>query len=242
MEGSHPAIIPAYMFEMVQQELARRKLNGKQHNGTSVFAGKIVCGCCGEKYGSKVWHSNSKYRRVIWQCNAKFKDGHKCQTPHLTEDCIQQHFLSAYNQLLAKRSFIAEEYKAVMAYLTDTTSIEREAASLQDEMTVVDELIRQAIAQNANMALNQEDYQQRYDNLAKRYEAAVTRVAAIEAECAARKAQRHSIDVFLNSLLKSDEVVSEFSQTLWNAAVDHVTINEQGDMTFTFRNQMEISF
>ena len=25
-----------------------------------------------------------KYRRVIWQCNSKFKDQTRCQTPHLT--------------------------------------------------------------------------------------------------------------------------------------------------------------
>ena len=34
-------------------------------------------------YGSKVWHSTSKYRRVIWQCNSKFKNDEKCNTPHL---------------------------------------------------------------------------------------------------------------------------------------------------------------
>lgn len=241
VEGSHPAIVPADMFEMVQQELARRKLNGKQHTGTSVFAGKIVCGCCGERYGSKVWHSNTKYRRVIWQCNAKFKDGHKCQTPHLMEDCIERCFLQAYNQLLAQRFSIAGEYKAIMSYLMDTAPIEREAAALREEMAVVDELIRQAVSQNASMALNQADYQQRYDGLAKRYEDAATRVAAIEAECAVRKAKRHSIDVFLSSLLKSDEVVSEFSPMLWNAAVDHATVSDAGRITFTFRNQMEIT-
>jgi hypothetical protein len=78
-------------------------------------------------------------------------------------------------------------------------------------------------------------------SLAKRYEDAATRVAVIDADCAVRRAKRHSIDVFLTSLMKSDEVVSEFSPTLWNAAVDHATINEQGSVTFIFRNQMEIT-
>jgi len=157
------------------------------------------------------------------------------------EDCIERCFLEAYNQLLVQRFSIASEYKAIMSYLLDTASIEREAAALRDEMAVVDELIRQGISQNASTAINQEDYQQRYDSLAKRYEDAATRVAAIEAECAARKARRHSIDVFLNSLLKSDEIVSEFSPTLWNAAVDHATVSDMGHITFTFRNQMEIA-
>ena len=107
-----------------------------------------------------------------WQCNAKFKDGHKCQTPHLTEECIQRHFLDAYNQLLTERFSIAEEYKIAMAHLTDTTAVEAEAATLREEMAVVDELIRQVIAQNSNMALDQDEYQQRYDILAKRYKVA----------------------------------------------------------------------
>ena len=133
-------------------------------------------------------HSNSKYRRVIWQCNAKFKDGHKCQTPHLTEDCIQQHFLKAYNRLLADRKFIAEDTAAIMECLMDTTAVEAEADALREEMVVVDELIRQAIAQNASTALNQEIYHQRHDSLAKRYEAASERLVVIETECEARKA------------------------------------------------------
>lgn len=43
----------------------------------------------------------------------------------------------------------------------DTASIEREVTALRGEMAVVDELIRQGISQNASMAINQEDYQQR---------------------------------------------------------------------------------
>ena len=101
-----------------------------------------------------------------------------------------------------------------MAYLTDTMANETEATALREEMAVVDESIRQAIAQNANMALNQNDYQQRYDNLANRYEVAATRVVAIEAECAARKAQRHSIDIFLRSLMKSDAIDRIFATAL----------------------------
>lgn len=50
-------------------------------SSVSIFSSKIRCGDCGGFYGSKVWHSNDKYRKVIWQCNHKFKrkgevDGH----------------------------------------------------------------------------------------------------------------------------------------------------------------------
>lgn len=78
VEGNHEAIISPEVFELVQQELESRKQSRGRHSGVHLFSGKIRCGQCGEWYGSKAWHSNSKYRRVIWQCNYKFDgEGHQ---------------------------------------------------------------------------------------------------------------------------------------------------------------------
>lgn len=82
---------------MVQEEFLKRENAGKQYSSTSVFASKIIFGDCGGYFGAKVWHSNSKYRRVIYQCNSKFKGEHFCTTPHLYEPEIQQKFLNAFS-------------------------------------------------------------------------------------------------------------------------------------------------
>ena len=73
VEHSHLPIIPPDEWERVQLEIARRRNSEKRTNCGSSFSAKLVCGDCGEFYGLKVWHSNSKYRRTIWQCNGKFK-------------------------------------------------------------------------------------------------------------------------------------------------------------------------
>ena len=65
VENSHPAIIRPDEWNRVQDEMARRKATGRHHNSLSPFSAKIICGDCGEYYGSKVWHSTSKYRRTI---------------------------------------------------------------------------------------------------------------------------------------------------------------------------------
>lgn len=82
---------------MVQAEFARRKGMGLHYSGGGVFASRLVCGDCGGCYGPKVWHSNSKYRRVVWQCNGKFSNEEKCSTPHLLEEDIKARFLAAFN-------------------------------------------------------------------------------------------------------------------------------------------------
>ena len=106
IEQSHDAIISSDEFELVQAEILRRKSLGKQYNSKSIFAARIICGDCGNFYGSKVWHSTSKYRRVIWRCNHKFNGVCKCNTPHLYEDAIKEKFIFACNQLFENRDEI----------------------------------------------------------------------------------------------------------------------------------------
>ena len=67
VEHSHDGIIDLEEFELVQAEMERRKGLGKEYSGSSIFSAKIVCSCCGEFFGSKVWHSTSKYKRTVWQ-------------------------------------------------------------------------------------------------------------------------------------------------------------------------------
>ena len=99
-------------FALVQDIFAERARDPK-HSGATIFSGKIRCGCCGGWYGSKVWHSKDKYRRVIWQCNHKFKDKTRCKTPHLTENEIKVAFVRMVNKLYADRELTITELTAI---------------------------------------------------------------------------------------------------------------------------------
>ena len=240
VENSHPAIVTDEVFSMVQEEIERRRQAGRQHNGTSCFAGRIFCGCCGEMYGSKVWHSTDKYRRVIWQCNAKFKDGHHCGTPHLTETEIQQRFLQAFNRLLDNQTFILEDTAAIMERLTATADLEAKAENLREEMDVVSELIRQAIEQNSSMAMDQAEFEQRYQSLSERFQRAADQLKGIEAECARRAHKQSELETFLKNLRSREMPIEEFDAMLWMSMVKKVTVEVDGSMRFIFANEMEI--
>lgn len=164
VENSHPPIIQPDEWDRVQTEFQRRKAVGKDHNCTRLFSAQIICGDCGEFYGSKVWHSNSKYRRVIWQCNGKFKGDHKCGTPHLYDSDIQRLFLSAVSKLFAERETILETCRLMQSTLTDNTAIDGECEEILREMDVVAGLIRCCVEENATLAVDQTDYQARYAN------------------------------------------------------------------------------
>lgn len=153
-----------------EKEMQRRCGDTDRHGCVSIFSSKIRCGDCGGFYGSKVWHSNDKYRKVIWRCNHKYDDGKNCSTPHLDEDTIKALYLKSLRILGEERDEIISTFEAVKDEMYDTTELEAEQAALQQEVMAVTELVEQCISENAHVAQNQKDYQKRYDALSDRYD------------------------------------------------------------------------
>ena len=225
---------------MAQDELVRRKQAGRSHHGTSCFAGKLVCGCCGGLYGSKVWHATDKYRRIIWQCNGKFKGKQKCDTPHLTEEAIRQKFLAAFNGVLADRDFIIEDTKELLTRLTDTTGLEEEAARLRGEMTGISQSVRALIDRNARGGIDQSDYERKYQAMTGRFAELENQLKDIEAECDRRKMQRSALINFLKAFNSAQMPITNFTPQLWNTLTEKATVNADGSVAFTFRNGMKM--
>ncbi len=241
VENSHPAIITPEVFDLVQHELKKRKNAKGYKTGGGCFSGKIICGECGGFFGSKVWHSTSKYRRTIWQCNHKFKNNNKCQTPHLYEDKIKEAFLDTFNSLLENKGEILQNYEAIINDLTDTSEFEKESAKFQSESEVAAELLRKCVEENAHSALDQGEYQQHYTSLVERYEAAKKGLDEIDNKRLERNAKRESIGAFIRMLEKSDTLLTEFDEELWNATVDAVTVHPEHEIVFTFKDGMELN-
>jgi len=112
-----------------------------------------------------VWHSTEyKYRKVIYRCNHKYGN-EKRQTPHVTEDEIKEMFVKAYNELVFEKKKILGNLYLIRTTFFDTPDIIAERDRLQEEMTVLVEMTHSCAAENARIAQNQDEYQERYDSL-----------------------------------------------------------------------------
>ena len=236
--GSHEAIIAPATFDLVQTEIERRRNGGKRYSGVSIFSHHIKCGECGNWYGSKVWHSTDKYRRVIWQCNHKFKE--KCSTPHLTEEEIKLVFVDAFNRLYEKKGTLLENLRLVQERVCDTTSLEAEQRKLADEMQVLVDMVQNCIGENARIAQNQAEYQERYNELVSRYEDVKAKHDATAEAIQAKRVKAETLNAFAKVLRCRDAALTEFDEGLWGTLVDFVTVYGKGDIGITFRDGTEI--
>ena len=241
VKGSHPAIIPADEFEMVQVEIERRSHQGRSYSGSSIFSSKLFCADCGGIYGPKVWHSNTMYRRVIWQCNRKFnKTQERCKTPHLTEDGIKQMFLRAYNRLMKNRKQLFEDCELMKTLLSDCSEQEASMEQLKREIEEIAEMIQNLIKKNMQQSQSQEEYNDRYSSLVERYEKAVAKHDKLEQETERRKSKARQIATFVDQLKNAPVSLEEWDSQVWSLLLEKGTVYRDGSITFEFRNGKEI--
>ena len=235
--GNHEAIIPPSTFDRVQRLLEQRKAGKNRISSVSIYSSKIKCGDCGSWYGSKTWHSTSKYRQKIWQCNHKFEE--KCTTPHLTEEEIQKLFLEAVNKLVKNKKEIISNHKEMTKIIFDTSVLEKEKIELEEELNIVAEQVNDCISENAKKVQNQDEYEIRYTSLVNRFNATNARLDEVKQTIIEKQSKRDEVEDFIKELEKQ-ELITEFDKNVWMSMVDYLTVNNNGKIEFTFLDGSQI--
>jgi len=240
VEGSHPAIITALDFDIVQDEIARRQQLGRSYSGSSIFASKVICGDCGGFYGKKTWHSTDAYRREVWRCNSKFSGQAKCETPTLDEETIKSMFLKAYNELMSGRDRVVADCEEMRRIVCDCAELDAEIESLNDEIQAVAEMVAQCVKDNASREQSQEEYLKKYERLERRYKKATDALGVKNAERENRMQRDRELRIFIGALGQNPLVLETWQEELWIELLDTATVHKGGKVVFRFKNGVEI--
>ena len=197
------------------------------------------CGCASSATGSTQPHSPNKYRRVIWQCNHKFKGGEKCATPHLTEEKLKDYTRLALSFLIENREALIEDGRLVKQALSDHTEIDAELRRIAKEMEVVAGLIEKSIATNAITALDQDEYAKTYESLTERYQALQKRYTTLTRQREDKQFKADELGGFLFELGELDLLDTEWKDSRFRATVERITVHNDGRLVFTFTNGSE---
>jgi site-specific DNA recombinase len=241
IEDSHPAIIDSETFDLVQNEMKKRRPNRRQFSNNSPFAAKLVCSECGGYYGSKVWHSNSKYRNQIWQCNRKYADGKVCETPYIREDELKQAFIQAVNQILGDKERYIKSFEELLPLLADTSELENELEILQDEHESLDDCIHRYVEENKREIQDQEVYGSHYCEMMEKFKKSEIQLNQIGDKILEQSTRKEKIRRFLDELRQKSNLITEFDEEFWNATIELVTVQMDKTLIFKFRDGTEIS-
>ncbi len=241
VENNHPAIIEPELFDLVQSEIQRRGKGSSRYSGVTIFSSKVQCAECGGWYGSKVWHSNDKYRRVIYQCNNKFRHKTGCSTPHLTEFEIKDYFVKAVNRLITEKAEILDNLQMIRTTLCDKSDLIKKKESLEEEINVTVEMTQNLVAENARKVQNQDDYNKRYNSLVERYE---KQKAEYDDTCIAiseKDAKYEQMGRFIKVLKGQTGLITEFDESLWGSLAEKIVVKSKEEVTVVFKDGTEIT-
>lgn len=78
------------------------------------FAGRVICGSCGQIFGRKVWNStDDRFRRIIWRCNGKYveKGERGCDSRHIDDKVLYQVFVEVFNMMVENKDCFLDKWK-----------------------------------------------------------------------------------------------------------------------------------
>lgn len=239
IEGSHPAIISPAVFDLVQNEIAKRKDQHKRNTGP--FSNIIICGDCGAYYGRKVWHSKTKYKSSIWFCNSKYKGQHICKTPNIRDEQLKKAFVEAFNLLIQNKDLYVSKAQKRINSLIDTSVLEKKLESKEAEYDEAYKAIKDLVDSNSIRLQNQDEYTKKFNEAESRFQILEKEISELNTRIASIKAQREKIAIYLNTLKADNKIIEEFNEDLWYAFVDKVTVYTDNNLKFQFKDGSNMS-
>ena len=241
IKDSHPAIIDPATFDLVQQEMERRRPNRRQLHKSSPFNAKIICGQCGSYYGRKVWHSNSKYRKQIWRCNRKYEAETVCVTPNIDEPVLEAAFVEAFSKVLSNKEQHIVRIEKMLTTLADTSSVEKQLDESQNRHADLMDSLRRYMEENTRQIQNQEEYNRRFSEQDAECKRAEEQITQLKEEILAQSGKREQARRCLEELRKCGDAIEKFDLDLWNAMVESVTVYADKRLVFLFRDETKVT-
>lgn len=236
VENSHPAIVTEEQYLLAQEELKRRSETPGLISTSNCFSGRIICGDCGSQFGPKLWHSNSKYKRVIWQCNHKFQGDHKCSTPHLYEEDIKKAFMSVVEEVLDNRESIKANLELMLNEVLSPEKQEVKICKVKTQINALEMEIKQCVSENARKPLDQDEYGMRYIPLVEEYDRKYKELAGLESELESLIRRRKIIGKYLSTIEGLSMADGDFDMSLWVAMVRKAVVWLDGSIGFVLHD------
>lgn len=238
VKGHHEPIISEEVYNAVQRKMDANQKK-KHQSGVRDFSSMIICGDCGSYYGSKVWHSNDKYKKIVYRCNKKY-DGDKCNTPTVDESRLKEMFIEAINILLENKNEIIYNIEEILSIKSETNSEDmvRKAAVQLDNAEAA---YRALIDRQKTSPIEFEEYEKKIKLAGNNFDDARQQFNHIQEESKNRTRNIYQIEQFISSIKEQEGVITQYDYGLMKRTVRQITIFHDGRGVVEFVNGSKIT-
>ena len=159
----------------------------------------------------------------------------------MTDDEIKRLFLSAVSKLHDERETLIEDCRFMREILSDNSELEAERARLMEELTAVGLLTQKLFDKKAEGKLTTKKFDARHASYVKKYNDLQAKLKAIADSEKRKRQQIKVLDQFVKDICRMKALPIDFSERLWNALVEKLTIYPDGTAEFLFKNRTTVT-
>lgn len=232
VENHHKPIVSSEVFDKVQILIAQNSRKNRM-SAARDFSTMVICGDCGSYYGSKVWHSNSKYRKIIYRCNSKYDD-EKCTTPSIDEERLKELFVEGINKLISDKKEIISNIKELLDMKSNNESYADSIKDAAVELDQVEKEYRSIIDRQKTVPVSFDEYEKLIKDCSKRYEDARNRYNRMLEDNGFHMKEISQLEDAIRKLEKIDGVVEKYDFDLMKRMVKKMVVKSDNTITIHF--------
>lgn len=251
VKNHHIPIIEPKVFDMVQEELARRsnkkaiRKNGNLHQ--SKYSGKyaltdlIVCGECGTKYRRVTWTSRGK-KRVVWRCINRLERGIKsCKdSPTILEEDLHKAITNALNVMLTTKTTIHEILKGSMAAILGANRSEMRIGAISNEIAVLNNQIFEVVKEEIQKRTDSSEIERKCEELHHKIESLKAEMQKLSTQKQATETGHGKLREICEALDSIGNKFTEYDDTVVRRLVSQIKVISKEKIIITFCGNLDI--
>lgn len=128
----------------------------------------------------------------------------------------------------------------MISALVNFDELQHEIDEQTEVVSILVERANKLINDNSSKVLSQNEYQAKYNQLVSKYEEENAKLEKLQKEKEHRLNQKRELDVFMDLLKNSPQVITEWNESVFNMMIDKAVIHKNETIEFYFIDDSKV--
>lgn len=248
VEGNHEPIISKALYNLVQEEKARRASLGVKYKKSAktsigkhtkyVLSELMVCGECGKPYKRTSW-TNYKNKKVVWRCINRLENGKRyCKnSPTLEDEILKKAIIDKINSIISNRDDFKNELSQSIKEIMDNYTSECDRENIEEKIHSLKNKMFELIDKNAKN--KNRDYTKEYEKLSAELKQLQVKRDSYDEKEILYNTYKKRVNEMREFLEDIDSLMVEFDEEIIRQLVEKITVISKDKIVIKFKSGIE---
>ncbi len=250
--GNHEGIIPKELFNLVQEEIARRASKRKvSQKATKTEQGKysskyalselLVCGGCGARYRRVTWARNGK-KKAVWRCINRLEYGTKyCkESPTIEEYSLQDAIMKAICGFVEDKDELIDTLKHSLRVALDAENDTIDTTTVNARMVELDSVMMDLVELSSHSSASADYFDAKFKEISDERTELQNRLRDHEQRQVIAQNNNARMKELFEILERANFNLNEYDEALLKQLIAKVTVVSAEKIQITFMGGFEV--